>query len=594
MPSCERVESVRPGNGKTRISHFSDDFRRSDDAGIGRGWAQLRGEWSLMSGTLRPTGGSGQMLVAQTGFELGRQFIVEGVVSLGPPGALVYSGIAVNIRDLGDGTQDAYLLTLQYGSPSSWGFFELTGSRQLICPAFGQLDVVAGRPYTLRATARRYGGFDIEILDGGTALVSRPVRLEPFRAQLAGGHAGLFSQAGNAHGAVGCHGFSARSSTEPSDPPPPPAPAPLVCTPAQGPPYPPPGTAWRMVGSSTVGDTQPFVAVSQALLTDGTTQYVAYYAADRQMTVAQRDTGGDTWLQVPLGTHVPDDGHNSVTLALDRDGQLHVVGNLHADPLNYFRTSVAGDITSLTRIASMCRPETEQAATYPVFLHDGDGALIYHYRDGISGNGATYYNIYDETTRTWRRLLDQPLWDGQGNGNAYPVGPSLGPDGYFHAVWVWRDTGDAATNHDVCYARTRDLAHWETVDGEPLGLPITPANTSVVVDPVPIFGGLTNNHPAAGFDADGTVLVSYYKLDENLNTQVYLARWSATAKRWDITKVSDWTGRYLPQQIGWVRPPVNIRLPYSYASYRGTFVLDPATLRRSPSRRCCSTCRCRS
>ena len=36
----------------------------------------------------------------------------------------------------------------------------------------------------------------------------------------------------------------------------------------------------------------------------------------------------------------------------------------------------------------------------------------------------------------------------QGPHSAYPVGPLLGPDGCYHIVWVWRDTPDAATNHD--------------------------------------------------------------------------------------------------------------------------------------------------
>jgi hypothetical protein len=318
-----------------------------------------------------------------------------------------------------------------------------------------------------------------------------------------------------------------------------------------------------------------------------------YYDVNRQMTAAQRSTDSDTWVRQPLGNYVPDDGHNSVGGALDRDGQLHVAGNMHAVPLIYFRTSVAGDVTSLTRIPSMVAPDTEQSETYPGFIKNGDGALIYTFRGGISGNGATYYNIYDETTKTWSRLLDQPLFDGKGNGNAYPVGPTLGPDGYFHMVWVWRDTGDAATNHDVCYARTKDLVHWETVGGDPLSLPLTPSTKGVVVDPVPIFSGLANNYPAPGFDADNRVVVSYYKLDKNLNTQVYLAR-PTSKNNWEIVQATEWSGRYLPQHIGYVLPPVNLgrvsplpdgnlQLPFSYSpltgdSFSGTLIIDPDTL----------------
>ncbi|HEY2669063.1 MAG TPA: hypothetical protein VGJ07_01665, partial [Rugosimonospora sp.] len=209
---------------------YSDDFQRPDGSVVGDGWEQLRGSWSLVSQTLEPTGSTDQMQIAQTAFELGREFTVEGTVSLGAPGALVYSGIAFNIRDLGDGTQNAYVLTLQYGTPSTWGLFEITGSKQLILPAFGQIELEAGTPYTLRATARKYGWFDIEILDGNQAMVSRSVQLEQFYQQLAGGYFGLYSQVGNADGIVQMHSISARSGSDPSDPPPPPAPAALVCT----------------------------------------------------------------------------------------------------------------------------------------------------------------------------------------------------------------------------------------------------------------------------------------------------------------------------------------------------------------------------
>ncbi len=573
---------------------YSDTFQRPDGSDVGDGWVQLRGNWSLVSHALQPAANGDQMQIAQTAFELGRRFTVEATVSLNPPGART-NGIAFNIHDLGDGTQNAYVFTLSYGSPSSnWALYEITGSQQLIQPVNGVIDIEAGKPYTMRVSSSRYGYFDVAILDGSTVLASQSVELEPFYQQLAGGYFGAYSQVGSASGLFEMHSISARSTIQPSDPPPPPPAKPLVCVPVQGPPYQLPVTNWTVVNSSLVDQTQSEVAIGQMLLTSGTTQYVAYYAANKEMTVAQRTTSSDTWVRQPLGNYVGTDGHNAVGFALDRDGQLHVAGNMHAVPLIYFRTSVAGDATSLTKIASMVDPQTEQSETYPNFIRNGDGALVYNYRDGVSGNGVTYYNIYDETTKTWSRLLDQPLFDGQNTGNAYPQGPTLGPDGYFHIVWVWRSTGDAATNHDVCYARSKDLAHWETVDGDPLSLPITQSTKGVLVDPIPIFGGLLNNVPNVGFDADHRVLVTYYKLDKALNTQVYAAR-PTSHNRWKITQVSDWTGRYLPQHIGYIAPapslgriaPLadgNLQLAYSYTpsadvSYSGTWIIDPATLR---------------
>ena len=111
--------------------------------------------------------------------------------------------------------------------------------------------------------------------------------------------------------------------------------------------------------------------------------------------------------------------------------------------------------------------------TYPVFLKDSAGRLMLKYRDGGSGNGNEIYNVYDTATSTWRHLLATALVDGEGKRNAYFVGPTLGPDGFFHLAWVWRDTPDAETNHDLSYARSRDLVRWERSDGSPLKLPIT-------------------------------------------------------------------------------------------------------------------------
>jgi hypothetical protein len=102
-----------------------------------------------------------------------------------------------------------------------------------------------------------------------------------------------------------------------------------------------------------------------------------------------------------------------------------------------------------------------------------------------SGSGNEIYDVYDTASSRWSHLLAVPLVDGEGQRNAYFVGPTLGPDGLFHLAWVWRDTPDAETNHDLSYARSRDLVHWEKSDGAPLKLPITLANAEIV-DPMPV------------------------------------------------------------------------------------------------------------
>jgi hypothetical protein len=167
--------------------------------------------------------------------------------------------------------------------------------------------------------------------------------------------------------------------------------------------------------------------------------------------------------------------------------------------------------------------------------------LLFTYRDGKSGNGDQIYNVYDHKTRTWRRLLDQPLTDGQNKMNAYFYGPTKGPDGYFHLVWVWRDTPACETNHDLTYARSKDLIHWETGAGKALMLPMR-LGTADTVDPVPARGGIINGNTILGFDSKKRPVITYHKFDEKGNTQIYNAR--LEEGRWKIYQTSEWDYRW--------------------------------------------------
>ena len=50
-----------------------------------------------------------------------------------------------------------------------------------------------------------------------------------------------------------------------------------------------------------------------------------------------------------------------------------------------------------------------------------------------------------------------------------------------HVSWVWRETPDVATNHDLCYACSHDGGvTWEKSTGEKYRLPITVRNAEYV------------------------------------------------------------------------------------------------------------------
>ncbi len=289
-------------------------------------------------------------------------------------------------------------------------------------------------------------------------------------------------------------------------------------------------------------------------------QYAAFYDGERRLTLASCSDGGDDWALAhppgigrdrpfhkgpyqglePLSNQLPWDSHNYVTMAIDQQGYLHVSGNMHCDPLVYYRSTRPHDIHHLERLDRMTG-EAEDRCTYPLFLHNAAGELVFRYRQGSSGNGADYYNIYDATSRIWRRLLDKPLLDGLGRMNAYAGEPVKGPDGFFHMIWVWRDTGDCATNHDLSYMRSPDLVHWSNAFGQPLDLPVV-LESDVVVDPVAAGGGLLNNKQWIGFDPARRPVISYTRFDEAGHTQAYCARMEDG--EWLIRPVSNWRYRW--------------------------------------------------
>ncbi len=211
------------------------------------------------------------------------------------------------------------------------------------------------------------------------------------------------------------------------------------------------------------------------------------------------------------------------------------------------------------------------------------------YRDGSSGAGQRILNRYDEETQRWSRLLSQPLFDGEGRMSVYLHGPVNGPDGYFHFVWMWRDTPMGSTNHDLSYARTRDFTRWETVEGQPLSLPLRPRTPGVVVDPVRAGEGLAGVAFGLGWDTRGRAVVNYCKYDPRGYSQMYSARWQGG--EWRISQTSDWTYRWDLDHTGaseWHvfasavgRDPQG-RLVQTFdhvEAGRGVWVLDEETLR---------------
>ena len=120
----------------------------------------------------------------------------------------------------------------------------------------------------------------------------------------------------------------------------------------------------------------------------------------------------------------------------------------------------------------------ENSVTYPEFHNLPNGNLLFLYRDGSSGNGNLVVNLYNVQNQQWERLHDS-LIDGEGMRNAYWQS-TVDQNGIIHLSWVWRESPDVASNHDINYAKSYDSGvTWVRADDSPFSLPITAKNAEI-------------------------------------------------------------------------------------------------------------------
>jgi len=318
--------------------------------------------------------------------------------------------------------------------------------------------------------------------------------------------------------------------------------------------------------------------------------YAAYYDADRRMMIAScAEASPKNWTRQALPQKLGWDSHNYVTFTFDDRDDIHLSGNMHCHPLVYYRTAKPLDLTSFERVPQMVGTR-EKRCTYPQFMRGAAKELIFHYRDGGSGNGDEIYNVYDASKKQWSRLLDRPLSDGKGEMNAYFAGPKLGPDGWFHLAWVWRDNPKCETNHNLSYMRSRDLCHWETVAGQPVVLPVSLETPDLVVVPTArSHSGLINVGVNLGFDAEKRVIITYHKYDARGFSQIYNTRYENGM--WVNHQATDWDWRWEFSGCGSVVCEVIAgavfcgeggKLAQTFRTLRqgnSTLTLDPVTLK---------------
>lgn len=243
-----------------------------------------------------------------------------------------------------------------------------------------------------------------------------------------------------------------------------------------------------------------------SVVSDDQYQYAAYYDEKKRVILAQRRLGTDDWqVVVTPYTGNASDAHNGISIMVDGAGYLHMAWDHHVDLLRYCRSVEPHGLTLTDKLPMTA--EKEDHVTYPEFYRLSDGNLLFFYRDGSSGQGDLILNHYDYQTQHWSRVQDN-LIDGEGERNAYWQ-VTTDTQGTIHLSWVWRETPDVATNHDMCYAKSEDNGKtWQKSTGEVYTLPIT-QDTAEYACSIPQNSFLANQ-TAMCADAKGRPYIATY------------------------------------------------------------------------------------
>jgi hypothetical protein len=254
-----------------------------------------------------------------------------------------------------------------------------------------------------------------------------------------------------------------------------------------------------------------------SLVSHGDTQYIAFYNKDGYVMLGKRKLGTTNW-DINQTTYKGNiaDAHNVISIMTDDDGYLHIAWDHHNNKLHYARSIAPGSLQLSAQISMTGKAENR--VSYPEFYKMPNGDLLFFYRDGGSGNGNLVINKYNHQSKAWASLQSN-LIDGEGKRSAYWQA-FVDQQGTIHISWVWRESPDVASNHDLCYARSRDGGTtWEKSTSEKYHLPVT-ESTAEKAAVIPQRSELINQTSMFA-DAKGNPYIATYWREQNSTVPQY-------------------------------------------------------------------------
>ncbi len=294
-------------------------------------------------------------------------------------------------------------------------------------------------------------------------------------------------------------------------------------------------------------------------------QYTTWWDSERRLCIARRPSPSGAWQVIRFEDYTirSSDTHNVTVLGIcAADGAIHLAFDHHGHPLHY-RVSRAGVATrpeSHKWTADLFGPvkgelepgKAVTGVTYPRFIPRPDGGLQLMFRQGGSGQGDWMLADY-KAGQGWsqpRMLISGAGKYGMSESRcAYLNGIAYDAKGRMHLSWVWRESGDPMTNHDLCYAYSDDGGDtWKNGAGKHVASrgeePLSISTPGICFQRVDMFRGLMNSTTQT-VDSRGRVhIVTFHLMDETpsqLNWEQtrkqcrYMHYWRDTNGQWRRT-----------------------------------------------------------
>ena len=270
-----------------------------------------------------------------------------------------------------------------------------------------------------------------------------------------------------------------------------------------------------------------------SLVSFNDTQFIAYYDKDCFVVLGKRKLGEGKWqLKKTAYQGNVADAHNCISIMIDGNGYLHMAWDHHNNALRYCKSAAPGSLTLTDKMPMTGK--LEDKVSYPEFHKLPDGDLLFLYRDGGSGNGNLVINKYSCATKSWTQL-NQNLIDGEGARNAYWQA-CVDAKGTIHVSWVWRESPDVASNHDMGYACSKDGGvTWQKSNGERYALPIRESTAEYAVR-IPQKSELINQTSMTADGGGRPFIATYWREADSKVPQYHLIY--LTNNGWQTTELA--------------------------------------------------------